>query len=473
MNIDKSVSKSPSERKESEVKKKRRRKKKERKRESSSSSDTSSSRSSTSSSTSSSSSTYRKRKKQKLNRSDDERYPRDRSRPRDGEFYPRGPPRYYHERDPRFGREYAYYGERHPYRGGPHFDWNYNDYSERYSRSRSRAESYYNERYPQNAPPYHNRSPSSSEPESQRGKKDKKRGKAKKDRSRSRSNDSSKQKPAKEDQIEEGEIVEKIDKELLDLLGEDPSVGKEGNPILDDLASRWKTILSKGLSKETKVELMKKYPTPKNCQATKAPALNQHIKAAMKGVYVKKDNFQVLAQNQLGAGLNAFGQAFTEILKQQDEKTERGEQRSQEEKDLILALADAGKILTDLHHSMSLSRRYFVASGLNPIVKTVADGSAVEETLFGEKFSEQLKSAKSTETAVKSLIKPNQNKKHTSNQKSGSNQGSDNRRSGYNNGSGNWRGPPRQKSYRNSDWGGQRNQYKQSSNKNKSPNKKN
>jgi hypothetical protein len=73
---------------------------------------------------------------------------------------------------------------------------------------------------------------------------------------------------------------QKLDDEILSLLGDAPKSDQQfGPPIHKDIASRWQEILSKGLEKEMKEKLLKGYMIPKNCDLLFAPKLNPEAKA--------------------------------------------------------------------------------------------------------------------------------------------------------------------------------------------------
>ncbi|XP_029043900.1 uncharacterized protein LOC114876523 [Osmia bicornis bicornis] len=187
----------------------------------------------------------------------------------------------------------------------------------------------------------------------------------------------------------------------LGLLGDDPAKDTQKGPDIHvAVAERWDKILRDGLSKDQKRDLQDKYPTIGNCPLTRAPKLNPEIKTALSALAGKKDHYQYLAQNQLGAGINAIGAALTEVL-----KAEKSIELAVDSTKFIERLADAGRILADLHHDMSKTRKSFIVPGLNPIVKQIADESPIDGLLFGEKFSENLKGAKVMEKASKDVIK--------------------------------------------------------------------
>lgn len=193
-----------------------------------------------------------------------------------------------------------------------------------------------------------------------------------------------------------------LDASTLGLLGDDPSKYDQTGPdIRLAVAERWIKILRDGLPKEQKRDLQEKYPTIGNCRLTKVPKLNLEVKAALSGLAIKKDSYQFAAHNQLEAGINAIGAALTEVL-----KAESSTEKTIDTSKFIERLADAGRILSDLHHDMPKARRSFIVPRLNAIVKSIADDSAIDSLLFGERFSENLKGAKATETSSKNLVKP-------------------------------------------------------------------
>lgn len=188
-------------------------------------------------------------------------------------------------------------------------------------------------------------------------------------------------------------------KSVLDLLGEDPSVNNgTGPPIHAALVDRWSKILKKGLSKDIKKELFIKYPPSGNCHLLQAPKLNPEVKSDMSAVFVKKDGYQTLNQNQLGMGISALGLALSAILENNDSKTKKDE-------NLITLLGDSGRILTDLFHSFSIARKYFIDPGLTLQAKTIASEAEIDTYLFGNNFSEQVKALATVAKSSKEISK--------------------------------------------------------------------
>ena len=105
-----------------------------------------------------------------------------------------------------------------------------------------------------------------------------------------------------------------------------------------------------------------------------------------------------MEQDQLGKAISAIGGSLMELL--------RGDKTAKlDEKMLMTALSDAGRILTDLHYRKSVTRRAFTTPGISPVVKTIADGSPVGALLFGEDVSDRVKTAKAMETSTKRVFR--------------------------------------------------------------------
>ena len=162
--------------------------------------------------------------------------------------------------------------------------------------------------------------------------------------------------PAEKDDILEIDIP--LDDEFLKLLGDTPNTVVDVGPnIHKDLIPRWTKILKEGLDKDAKANLMNKYPVNGNCVTLKAPILNPKIAATMSDVAKKKDNFQFSAQSQLGAGISAVGSALSSLL--------NGKSKDESQLQLIAWLSDASRLLTDLHHSRSITWRSFLTPSFN------------------------------------------------------------------------------------------------------------
>ncbi|CAG9815733.1 unnamed protein product [Phaedon cochleariae] len=224
----------------------------------------------------------------------------------------------------------------------------------------------------------------------------------------------------------------KLDDEILEALGEDPHKDtKKTYELHSVVQKRWKTILTEGLDKGEKERLMELHLPPTNLTLLKAPDINPEILKAIPSNTHKKDKFQQLNQSQLGKGLAALGAGINILLKEEDNK---------ENKNTVLGLlSESGKLLTDVHYNMSLTRRALITPTLSKTVKELTSAAPIEELLFGSNLGERIKTAKAVERSVIDL-KPKSDTvfKKPSNQLPSTSSGSSTYKRGD---SLNWRGP--------------------------------
>ncbi|XP_046740535.1 uncharacterized protein LOC124407969 [Diprion similis] len=155
-------------------------------------------------------------------------------------------------------------------------------------------------------------------------------------------------------------LCENILKILGNKVSEEKIMSKEVHP---DIACRWEMILTKGLSPDSKSELNTKYTAPSNCTLMEAPVLNPEAKAAMLPNTIQRDV-------RLATGDNV---------------------------QLIEWVSDAGRMLSDLHHTHSETRRLFITSSVNPSAKETMTGAPIGKFSFGNNLEERVNSAKSIE----------------------------------------------------------------------------
>ncbi|KAI8436722.1 hypothetical protein MSG28_010205 [Choristoneura fumiferana] len=80
----------------------------------------------------------------------------------------------------------------------------------------------------------------------------------------------------------EEEIPPELDGSIAEILGADPTaITQFSDDIHKDLACRLEHIATKGLSKETRKELVDKFLMPANCTKINSPSMNPEIKAAV------------------------------------------------------------------------------------------------------------------------------------------------------------------------------------------------
>lgn len=108
-------------------------------------------------------------------------------------------------------------------------------------------------------------------------------------------------------------------------------------------------------------------------------------------------------QNRLGKGLSALGQGLNSILNNVNKIPEDIRD------DILKNLGDSGRILANLFHRISLTRKNLIVPCLKNM-KNLADNCTPSEYLFGTDLSEKLNSAKHLETITKELKLPNKSK---------------------------------------------------------------
>lgn len=171
-------------------------------------------------------------------------------------------------------------------------------------------------------------------------------------------------------------------------------------PIHEEIAIRWDNYLRKGLPKEQREELSKKYKVPNNCKALLPPAVNGEILHCLPKTSVDHDRFMSALQQQLAISLAAVGRVIEATMP------------VPEQSDNLAALADASQLLTNVHYSISLHRRFKIIPHLNIDCKKVAKSSNIDEYLFSKDFTETVKNEqamKKTSSGFKKKIWQPQN----------------------------------------------------------------
>lgn len=218
---------------------------------------------------------------------------------------------------------------------------------------------------------------------------------------------------------EKSEKAAELEEDILKVLGEDPSASKEVLIQLHpEIKPRWKKWMSEGLSQEQRNLLLNKYSRSGDLY-TEFPKINLEIVPAMSEIAAKRDQHFVDTQKCVGSAIIVLGAALSMLLENPEEGID--------ELSLLNYLCDTGKLLTDVFYQQSTARKSFITPLLDKAVKPVLEATKSDQWLYGEKFAEQIKEAKSVERACKSIkgdaIKKPIAKAQTRNQ-------------------GNWRAPP-------------------------------
>uniref|UniRef100_A0A2A4JKW9 Uncharacterized protein n=1 Tax=Heliothis virescens TaxID=7102 RepID=A0A2A4JKW9_HELVI len=175
-----------------------------------------------------------------------------------------------------------------------------------------------------------------------------------------------------------------LDSEILEILGDDPSnTNTYGPEIRSELANRLLHVTQQGLSKELRKNLISKYLLPKNCAQIDAPKLNLEIKAAILDAAIKRDKGIETKQKQMSSAIACLSQIINSQLNSASKNSE-----------LLQKLMDVSRILCDLQHADSITRRNFILFALKSDMKEHLKNTHVDTFLFGENLPDTLRSAR-------------------------------------------------------------------------------
>lgn len=108
---------------------------------------------------------------------------------------------------------------------------------------------------------------------------------------------------------------------------------------------------------------------------------------------MRQDVFLCNLQDQLGSGLVALSRPLDALYRTPTESTNT----------LIPPLVDAARLLTDLHHTTSLHRRFLLTPHLNPDHKKILDSAAIDSKLYGETLPETIRDSQQVKKASAEL----------------------------------------------------------------------
>lgn len=191
-------------------------------------------------------------------------------------------------------------------------------------------------------------------------------------------------------------VVPRLTPELI-LLGEDPlAVNSLGSDIHEEILKRWQVFLSKGIPKEEKQVLQLKYPRPANFDTLVAPEINPEVKVLLDEQSLRGDSFLSKLQEQLVAGLSALADPVNSLFS-----------RPTAESNVYLEkLLDSARLFINVHHSLSLHRRYLLLPKLNSTTRKVVENTPIHKSLFGEDLTDRVKTVQSVRKASLDLQPP-------------------------------------------------------------------
>ncbi|KAJ8723719.1 hypothetical protein PYW07_007699 [Mythimna separata] len=194
---------------------------------------------------------------------------------------------------------------------------------------------------------------------------------------------------------------EDLDPEMLEILGTDPSVVVNyGTDIHNELATRLQHIATQGLGRETLKELTERYLIPANSALIGAPILNAEIKAAVTETILKRDKGIEGRQNQLATAISGLARVLSKELEDKNKN-----------KDRLKQLMDVCRILCNIQHAESATRRNFAIFSIKKDLKDHLTDTKIDKYLFGENLAETIRSARAvtksgTEMKTKTQQKP-------------------------------------------------------------------
>lgn len=183
--------------------------------------------------------------------------------------------------------------------------------------------------------------------------------------------------------------------DLTDILGKTPQSNQPGKEVHTEVATRWTHFLREGVDREDKAALYDKHPIPANCQALSPPKLNGEIEASVSDALLKQDKFLQSVQEAVAHGLAAISGPLNECLKDRDAANQAA------------TLADAAKILCNMHHAVSVHRKFNIIPSLSTSCKKVMGNTKIDDFLFGSSLQEDIKSSQTINKLSSEL------KKHT------------------------------------------------------------
>lgn len=187
---------------------------------------------------------------------------------------------------------------------------------------------------------------------------------------------------------EDVEDCVQLEDEILNLLGADDSKAVSEFKFHPELAKQWTRVLSKGLAKETKLELLDAYPRKGNCQIL-TPKLNPEIETAVNDAVKKRDKYLFMDQELCGASLSSLGGAIDLILNSDENGIVKNE--------LLKSLIDSGKLMCELFNQLTKARKAFIYPGLERKARSLLGNASTDDMLFGSELPQRIKTAKEVE----------------------------------------------------------------------------
>lgn len=163
--------------------------------------------------------------------------------------------------------------------------------------------------------------------------------------------------------------------------------------IHPEIIRRVENVLTSGLEKERKDELLKKYLIPNNFALLEAPKLNRELEGLLSDPIKERDKRIEERQQQLGVALSAVLSCLDNFVKVDPNPAK------------IEVLTDVARLLSDLHYNDTCTRKKLVAVNLDKDIVKTTESAKRDSFLFGERFNEDVKTANAIKKAAPSILK--------------------------------------------------------------------
>ncbi|XP_070528646.1 uncharacterized protein [Cardiocondyla obscurior] len=164
-----------------------------------------------------------------------------------------------------------------------------------------------------------------------------------------------------------------------------------------------KTEVRSGLKEELRQKLLVNHELKGELAALGPLKINKELTSALfkQQAVIKRDEYQIKRQIQVGAFLNAIDSGLTDLIRlHQKSFPQEGDF-----KPIITKQAEGLHLLAVIQFRLSIARQAYIKPCLTFVGKSATDFSTVDDWLFGTNFAENLKSAQTCEKMEKELTK--------------------------------------------------------------------
>ena len=163
-----------------------------------------------------------------------------------------------------------------------------------------------------------------------------------------------------------------------------------GENLNEDLSVLLTDLLCKGASKESRDELIEKYPTPGNCQRLEVVGVNPEIFNSVQKDVKTDDVMLQKAQKPLLKGITAVAKGLTDIMNasEADDKVISENLVTS----TMQVLSDSLSLLSDASHEIDLRRRALFKSDMKSEYRLLcSDQHPVKDLLLGTELGKSVK----------------------------------------------------------------------------------